>query len=134
MEHNCGEGAVLEVKGKTGLYPLGAGEEVCKKGHCWGPGVRGHYLIHYVIRGKGSYYCGVNRYELTAGDLFVIYPGTVIQYRGVKLIYGLKTGLGCYYNERLNGGTVLKVTKDGVTDVWHESVPIPADCLKKEDE
>lgn len=81
MEHNCGEGAVLEVKEKTGLYPLGAGEEVCKKGHCWGPGVRGHYLIHYVIRGKGSYYCGVNRYELTAGDLFVIYPGTVIQYR-----------------------------------------------------
>lgn len=58
---------------------------------------------------------------------------TVIKYRGVKLIYGLKTGLGCYYNELLNGGTVLKVTKDGVTDVWHESVPIPADCLKKEE-
>ncbi len=34
----------------------------------------------------------------------------VIEYRGVKLCYGLKTGSGCYWDERLNGGTVVRVT------------------------
>ncbi|MBE5818054.1 MAG: hypothetical protein E7312_03260 [Clostridiales bacterium] len=46
----------------------------------------------------------------------------VIEYKGVKLIYSLKLGLGCYWNPKLNGGTVLTVTGDGVTDVKHEYV------------
>lgn len=38
-----------------------------------------------------------------------------IMYEGVRLTYGLKTGDRCYANDDLNGGTVLTVTKDGVT-------------------
>jgi len=46
----------------------------------------------------------------------------VIRYKGVKFIYSLKTGAGCYWNPALNGGTVLSVTENGVTDVHHQFV------------
>lgn len=46
----------------------------------------------------------------------------VIGYHGVKLIYSLKAGPGCYWNPILNGGTVLRVTEQGVAGVWHEFV------------
>ena len=48
----------------------------------------------------------------------------IIPYQGVKFVYCLKTGAGCYWNPVLNGGTYLLVTKDGVTDVWHEYVDV----------
>ncbi len=50
----------------------------------------------------------------------------VIPYKGVKFIYGLKTGAGCYWNPGLNGGTVLRVTENGVSDVWHRYVDASA--------
>ena len=48
----------------------------------------------------------------------------IIRYDGVRLIYGLKLGAGCYWNPRLNGGTVLKVGKEGVKEVSHEYVDV----------
>lgn len=48
----------------------------------------------------------------------------VIPYRGVKLIYGLKTGAGCYWKPELNGGTVLRVTENGVEELWHQYVDV----------
>lgn len=33
----------------------------------------------------------------------------IITYKGIKHIYALKTGLGCYANEDLNGGTVISI-------------------------
>ena len=45
-----------------------------------------------------------------------------VNYRGINLIYGMKTGFTTYFEENMNGGTVLKVTSDGITDVWHEYV------------
>jgi len=48
----------------------------------------------------------------------------VVNYKGVKFIYGLKTGAGCYWNPILNGGTVLSVNENGVADVRHEYVDV----------
>lgn len=48
----------------------------------------------------------------------------VINYRGVKLAYALKTGIGCYYNEDLNGGTVVKINENGIYDLYHEYVAL----------
>lgn len=45
-----------------------------------------------------------------------------IKYKGVRLTYGLKTGMGAYWSPALNGGTVLTVTGDGITDIRHEFV------------
>ena len=40
------------------------------------------------------------------------------------MIFALKTGLGCYWNPILNGGTVLKVNETGVCEVHHEFVDV----------
>ena len=48
----------------------------------------------------------------------------MIEHEGIQLIYALKTGAGCYWNPLLNGGTVLKVSENGVYEVKHEYVDI----------
>lgn len=48
----------------------------------------------------------------------------VIKYRGVKLIFSLKAGAGCYWSSSLNGGTVLRITENGVADVYHQYVDV----------
>ncbi len=50
----------------------------------------------------------------------------IINHEGVKLIFALKAGPGCYWNPVLNGGTVLKVNQNGVFDAYHEYVDISA--------
>ena len=48
----------------------------------------------------------------------------VINYRGMNLVYALKTGMGCYWDQRLNGGTVLRITSDGIAELRHEYVDV----------
>ncbi len=48
----------------------------------------------------------------------------IINYKGIKLVYALKCGCGCYWNPILNGGTVLKIGSQGVRDIKHEYVDI----------
>ena len=42
-----------------------------------------------------------------------------INYRGVRLMFGLKTGSGCYWDRRINGGTVLKIGDNGHMTAEH---------------
>jgi len=46
----------------------------------WGPGIRDHYLIHYIISGKGYYKVNNKTYTLVAGDTFLVYPNTEVIY------------------------------------------------------
>lgn len=46
----------------------------------------------------------------------------MIDYRGIKLCFSLKTGPSAYWRPFLNGATVLTVTQDGVADVHHEYI------------
>jgi 3',5'-cyclic AMP phosphodiesterase CpdA len=46
----------------------------------------------------------------------------IIRYDGIRMVYSLKTGAGCYWEPALSGGTVLKVGSNGVSNVYHEYV------------
>lgn len=46
-----------------------------------------------------------------------------VMYEGVRLTYGLKTGDRCYADEDLNGGTVLTITKSGITTEHKYVIP-----------
>lgn len=71
----------LELKRKPeSLFVQSAGCQQCSPEDGWGPGVRNHFLIHHVIRGKGYYVCGEKTYHLQAGDTFLSYPDTTIHY------------------------------------------------------
>lgn len=50
------------------------GEEDCESDHFWGPSVRDHYLIHYIVRGKGIFQYDGKVYELSQGQGFLISP------------------------------------------------------------
>jgi len=57
-----------------------SGYEKCSAGHCFGPAVRVHYLIHLVISGKGLYQVGKNTYSVCANQAFLIRPQEVTFY------------------------------------------------------
>ncbi len=65
----------------TDLNMYRCGIEDCAPGHCWGPAVRDHFLIHYVLRGKGTFTINGRTYKLEKGQGFLIPPNVVTQYQ-----------------------------------------------------
>ena len=58
------------------LSVYNVGFQRCDSLYQWGPGIRDHYLIHYIISGKGFYKIGKRTYELQAGDSSMILKAT----------------------------------------------------------
>lgn len=56
------------------------GYEKCLPLHSFGPAVRNHYLIHFVLSGCGSFTRRDTTYNLHAGDGFLIVPGETTYY------------------------------------------------------
>ncbi|MCR5792476.1 MAG: AraC family transcriptional regulator [Lachnospiraceae bacterium] len=63
------------------LSVYNVGYEKCSPLHSWGPGVRDHYLIHYIVSGKGEYEVNGEIYSLSKGDAFLVYPNTEVRYQ-----------------------------------------------------
>lgn len=67
-------------KEMVSLSVYNVGYQRCNPLYQWGPGVRDHYLIHYVVSGKGRYQVGEKEYSLRAGDVFLVYPNVSVTY------------------------------------------------------
>jgi len=48
----------------------------------------------------------------------------MIDHEGIQLMFACKTGPGCYWQEKLNGGTVITVNSHGVHTVYHEFIDV----------
>ncbi|MEG0457844.1 MAG: AraC family transcriptional regulator [Oscillospiraceae bacterium] len=46
----------------------------------YGPDVRDHFLIHYVVSGKGILSFSDKKYQIKSGDAFIVYPGQTAYY------------------------------------------------------
>lgn len=57
------------------------GKQDCDPGHYWGPGLRDIYILHYVHSGSGQFRSEDHTYELSAGQGFLIVPGTLVYYK-----------------------------------------------------
>lgn len=66
------------------LNPLLCGFEECSKGYGFGPASREYYLLHYVVRGKGSFTIKDRVYNLKKGNIFVIRPNEITYYEADK--------------------------------------------------
>lgn len=68
-------------QGATPYHVNYCGFEHCQPGYKFGPRTRTSYLIHVVMRGKGRFFVGDKMYELSAGQMFLIYPGIITTYQ-----------------------------------------------------
>lgn len=73
-----------KTKESLSVAVFNTGKQQCESGYSWGPALRDHYLLHYVISGKGTYICGEEVYQIKAGDLFIVYPNQIISYHADK--------------------------------------------------
>ena len=69
------------LKENAGLSVYNTGYEQCESGQIWGPALRDHYLIHYVVSGSGILRCNGQEYAVNAGMLFIIFPSQVASYQ-----------------------------------------------------
>ena len=81
MSEACITQIIDAPKNKQTIIPVSRGEEKCTPNHSWGPGVRSLYIIHYVIDGSGTFYCGTKKYTVNKGQIFVIFPRTIVKYQ-----------------------------------------------------
>lgn len=63
------------------LSVYNVGYQKCEPDYQWGPGVRDHYCIHHILSGSGVYSTGKVSVRLSAGDTFILFPGTELQYQ-----------------------------------------------------
>lgn len=72
----------LEITNKydSNLVVYQCGWENCRPKHSYGPAVRDHYLIHFVIKGRGKFYIDDLSFEVKENQGFLICPGDVTYY------------------------------------------------------
>lgn len=63
-----------------GLNPIQFGYQDCESRHCYGPAVRPYWLIHYVQSGCGVFIREGEAHPVSAGEFFVIEPGSDTYY------------------------------------------------------
>jgi AraC-like DNA-binding protein len=56
------------------------GIENCKPLHSFGPAVRDHFLIHYILEGSGTFYVDGISYKLSKNQGFLILPDIITYY------------------------------------------------------
>lgn len=129
----------------TGLAVLNTGRQKCQPGHFWGPGMRDHYLIHVITAGKGTYQVQGKTLRLQAGDIFLIYPDTVVYYEADRsdpweyYWVGFQGGDAPYLVDLcgfrratlvLNAGTSLSALRDALTAIHNTRGRDIADDLR----
>ena len=65
----------------SNLRLLFCGTEQCAPSHSYGPAARPYYLLHHVLKGKGTFSCCGKEYSLQPGQGFLIVPGQVTRYQ-----------------------------------------------------
>lgn len=63
-----------------GLAVYSCGIQRCGPCHAWGPAIRDHYLIHYIVSGKGSFMSNGKTWHLQKNDAFLVQPNRIASY------------------------------------------------------
>ncbi len=71
----------VQQRSMISLSVYNVGRQKCTPGYTWGPGIRDHFLIHFISSGSGTYKTNGRVYTLHAGDVFLAYPNTEISYQ-----------------------------------------------------
>ncbi len=66
------------------LYVYYCGISSCLPGHTWGPAIREHYVIHYILSGEGTLKMRNKTYHLKEKEGFLLSPNDVSTYSASK--------------------------------------------------
>lgn len=80
MDQHYKNSYIVAEKELVSLSVYNVGYQRCDALYQWGPGIRDHYLIHYIISGKGTYRTSGVTHSLCAGDCFLVYPNMEVTY------------------------------------------------------
>ena len=72
---------VINDKHLSPINPVQFGYQDCPSSHAFGPAVRTHWLLHFVVSGSGKYYINGKEYTLGEGELFTIPPYVETYYK-----------------------------------------------------
>lgn len=70
----------FQTREGLGLAVYNTGRQQCAPSYTWGPAVRDHYLIHYVVSGCGVLMIDGKQHRVSAGDAFLIAPNSLVSY------------------------------------------------------
>ena len=68
-----------EAKKEITIYYCG--HEECASGHFFGPAIRPHYLMHFILKGKGHYRVNGKKLFVQTGEAFLIQPEEITYYK-----------------------------------------------------
>ncbi|HBP38975.1 MAG TPA: AraC family transcriptional regulator [Clostridiales bacterium] len=68
------QGFLRDFTDRSDLRIYDCSQQECEPGHAWGPGVRDHYLIHFILAGCGIFQSEGQTRSLAAGQGFLICP------------------------------------------------------------
>ena len=70
---------ILSGEERTSVCQFGF--QACPSGYQYGPAMREHFLIHYIVSGKGMFFCDQGAFTVKKGEAFLIRPGEITTYR-----------------------------------------------------
>ena len=76
---------VIVNKDYNDVNPVQFGYQSCRSLHSFGPALRTHWLLHYVVSGKGNFKIEDREYTVTAGNIFVIPPFVETYYEADRI-------------------------------------------------
>ncbi len=73
---------VLPTENRDGfdLLVYQCGMEKCKSSHSYGPAIRDHFLIHFILKGSGRFFVNGKTYNIKENQGFLICPDVVTYY------------------------------------------------------
>lgn len=63
------------------LYMYYCGSSPCEPGHTFGPAIREHYVIHYILKGEGTLFINKQEYHLHQNQGFLLCPDIISKYQ-----------------------------------------------------
>ena len=81
MEQDFKYSFKVPERAELSLTVYNVGFQKCAPEYGWGPGVRDHYLLHYIVSVHGSYEAEGSTFVLGPGDAFLARPDIPIYYR-----------------------------------------------------
>ena len=75
---------IIGNEGYSGLNPIQFGYQDCERGHFYGPAIRTHWLIHFVVSGYGTFKIEDSEYKIGPHEIFVIPPFVETYYKADK--------------------------------------------------